>query len=149
MAEARAPDPTHPTGSPRSNGSSLKRDYRSPKALDVVHGRETTHDLTPQKVGGRSCTLPGASPRHQEAAPLSALGQLLRETRLADPRLARQKHEATAPGEGVLEALVEDRELGVASNEDRHPPGTECTAWLRPARPSSRPCRRPSSPRGP
>ena len=83
----------------------------------VAVGRDRAHDLHPRPEGGRAAAVPAARPRDAVAVGRRALAQRRGQARLADARLAREQHEAAAPGRRLLEHRVEVRELARAPEE--------------------------------
>ena len=66
----------------------------------LVH-LQGAEDLDPGPVGRRAPRLPAAPPDHRRPLGRRQLGQVLRQPRLADPRLAGEQDQGALPGRGA------------------------------------------------
>src|ERR1051325_4104382 len=73
--------------------------------------------LNPRPVNGCFATLPATAPEREHPRSLSADRDFVGETRLAHSGLAEKHEETATPGDRVLEARFELRELAVPADE--------------------------------
>ncbi len=87
--------------------------------------------LDPGPVGGRPGALPATAPEHLVPAVARPRCEFVRQSALADARLATEQDDAPTPGSGLLERLEHLPELAIATDEHGsclHLPPDHCRA---------------------
>src|SRR5262249_30395015 len=94
------------------------------KCLRRATSDERADRLNPRPEGGRPLTFVAAAPQHADAPFTGKRTELVGESSLTDPRLARDEHETATPGQGRNKACIERVKLLRAADK-------RCVAYKR------------------